>query len=140
MLNATLVETRATVRVSLSPEVRLQQVLEVLALAIPGSRSLAVGDPNGLPVVSLDRGPNTMAATAMATLAMSAAKNVCVTLGLERPEDVLIESSGWKVLVRSLGNGFTFLVVLEATVNLGLVKLEVERRCQELREVLDEMM
>ncbi len=138
-MNAKLVEPQVAVRVSLAPEIRLQQVLEALALTIPGSRSLAVGDPNGLPVVSLDRGPNTMAATAMATLAMTAAKNVCLTLGLERPEDVLIESSGWKVLVRSLGNGFTFLVVLEASVNLGLVKIEVERGCKELREVLDEM-
>jgi len=138
-MNAKLLERMST-RVSLSPEVRLQQILEALALAIPGSRSLAVGDPNGLPVVSLDRGPNTMAATAMATLAMTAAKNVCVTLGLEHAEDVLIESRGWKVLVQSLGNGFTFLVVLEASVNLGLVKIEVERLCKELREVLDEMM
>ena len=128
-MNAKLLERMST-RVSLSPEVRLQQILEALALAIPGSRSLAVGDPNGLPVVSLDRGPNTMAATAMATLAMTAAKNVCVTLGLEHAEDVLIESRGWKVLVRSLGNGFTFLVVLEASVNLGLVKIEVERLCK----------
>ena len=138
-MNAKLLERMST-RVSLSPEVRLQQILEALALAIPGSRSLAVGDPNGLPVVSLDRGPNTMAATAMATLAITAAKNVCVTLGLEHAEDVLIESRGWKVLVQSLGNGFTFLVVLEASVNLGLVKIEVERLCKELREVLDEMM
>ena len=118
---------------------RLQSILEGLAWRVDGLRAAVVGDPNGLPVASLARGETSLAATAMATMILYAAENVASNLGLAGHKDVLIEGGGWKVLVRSLGGGFTLLGVLDGTVNLGLVRLEIERSTPEMRALLDEL-
>ncbi len=125
-----------TTRIAVSGEVRLQQLLESLSRSIGGSRIVAIGQSSGLPIASLDRGPNTMAATAMATLTLTAAKNVCSNLDLRDMSVVTIEGRGWKVFVHDLGNGFTCFVVANGDVDPGLVKHELERHAAELRRVL----
>lgn len=121
-----------------TPAQKLERLLRNFARQLDLS-AVVVGDTNGLPVVSVSRGDRTLAATAMATMILYAAENVASNLGLEGHEDVLLEGKDWKVLVRSLGDGFTFLVVIEGQANLGLLRLEVERIIPELRALIAEM-
>ena len=117
----------------------LVQALETLANEIGGVRAAVVGDRSGLPIVSTFRGPSSMTTTAMATLALSAATKVTSSLSLPEPDDILIEAGGWRVIVQLLGNGFTLTCVLPAEGNLGLVKLAMQSRGREIRELLDEL-
>ena len=130
------VPTKATMR---SSDEALVQVLESLADEIGGVRALVVGDRSGLPIVSTFRGPASMTTTAMATLAMSAATKVTSSLNLPEPDDILIEAGGWRVLVQLLGNGFTLTCVLPGDENLGLVKLAMQARGREIREIIDDI-
>src|SRR5437016_3389634 len=129
------VPTKATMR---SSDDALVQVLESLADEIGGLRVLVVGDRSGLPIVSTFRGRASMTMTAMATLAMSAATKVTSSLNLPEPDDILIEAGGWRVLVQLLGNGFTLTCVLPADEDLGLVKLAMQARGREIREIIDD--
>jgi len=52
-----------------------------------------------------------MAATAMASLTLSAANRVTTNLGLPKPTDVLIEAGDATVVVQCLGGGFTLSAV-----------------------------
>jgi predicted regulator of Ras-like GTPase activity (Roadblock/LC7/MglB family) len=122
-----------------SADEALLHVLESLEDEIGGVRALVVGDRSGLPIVSTFRGPTSMTTTAMATLAMSAATKVTSSLNLPEPDDILIEAGGWRVLVQLLGNGFTLTCVLPADENLGLVKLAMQARGREIREIIDEI-
>jgi predicted regulator of Ras-like GTPase activity (Roadblock/LC7/MglB family) len=117
----------------------LVEALETLANEIGGVRAAVVGDRSGLPIVSTFRGPSSMTTTAMATLALSAATKVTSSLNLPEPDDILIEAGGWRVIVQLLGNGFTLTCVLPAEGNLGLVKLAMQARGREIRELLDEL-
>jgi predicted regulator of Ras-like GTPase activity (Roadblock/LC7/MglB family) len=117
----------------------LVEALETLANEVGGVRAAVVGDRSGLPIVSTFRGPSSMTTTAMATLALSAATKVTSSLNLPEPDDILIEAGGWRVIVQLLGNGFTLTCVLPAEGNLGLVKLAMQARGREIRELLDEL-
>lgn len=81
-----------------------------------------------------------MAATAVATLVRSAARNVAINLQLSEMKDVLIAGQGWKVLVQSLGAGFTLIFVLSDEVNLGFVKLLAAKHVPELQELIERLM
>ena len=71
--------------------------------------------------------------------ALSAATKVTSSLNLPEPEDILIEAGGWRVLVQLLGNGLTLTCVLPADENLGLVKLAMQARGREIREIIDDI-
>src|SRR5438034_6904788 len=64
---------------------------------------------------------------------------VTSSLILPEPDDILIEAGGWRVLVQLLGNGFTLTCVLPADENLGLVKLAMQARGREIREIIDDI-
>lgn len=123
----------------LSPAARLEAVLAETAAEVQGLRALVVGDARGLPVVSLARGPKTLATTAMATLAMTAAAKVTASLALPEPEDIVIEAGAWVVLVHAIGNGCTLTAVVSSEMNLGLMSLTMKTRGREIRELLDDM-
>ena len=125
---------------SISTDRGLAQTLESLASEIGRVRALVVGDRAGLPIVSTFPGPTSLATTAMATLALSAATKITSSLNLPEPDDILIEAGGWCVLVQLLGGGYTLTCVLPADENLGLIKLAMKARGREIREILDEMM
>jgi predicted regulator of Ras-like GTPase activity (Roadblock/LC7/MglB family) len=128
----TIAETSAS-----SAESELQSVLRDLAKELEGTQTLVVGDRNALPIVSNHRGPATLAATASATIVLAAARNVASTSALSPLEDVLLEGADYKVLVRSIGNGFTLLAVLVGDVNLGMAKLLMAHKAREIGELLE---
>ncbi len=131
--------SRFGTRFILSTEVRLHQILESISRNVGGTRSIVIGDSSGLPVISLDKGANTMAATAMATLALSAARNVSSNLDLPDLSSVTIEGRGWRVFVRSLDPRFTLFIVTADDVDPAFVKAELERHAPELRRILAAM-
>lgn len=122
-----------------NPTEQLQRILERIADEVEGIRTVVVGDRSGLPIASLVQGQATMSATAMATMVLTAARNVATNMGLEELVDVLIEGKAWTIVVRSLGEGFTMLLLVDGDANLGLVKIQTERRANEIREVLEEL-
>jgi predicted regulator of Ras-like GTPase activity (Roadblock/LC7/MglB family) len=126
------------IRVPSSDEA-LGRTLDLLASEITSVRALVVGDRSGLPIASTFRSPTSLATTAMATLALSAASKVTSSLNLPDPDDILIEAGAWGILVRLLGNGFTLTSVFSLDENLGLVRLAMRARGREIREILDEM-
>jgi predicted regulator of Ras-like GTPase activity (Roadblock/LC7/MglB family) len=140
--NETLVTLVPTpvVTPTLSLDEALGRTLDLLENEITSVRALVIGDRSGLPIASTFRSPTSLTTTAMATLVLSAATKVTSSLNLPNPEDVLIEAGGWRVLVRLLGNGFTLTSVFSSDENLGLVKLAMEARGREIRELLDEML
>lgn len=130
--------SRANVIVG-TPQVRLQTALDNLARQLEGVRTLVVGDSNGLPVASITRGPKTLAATASATMVLSAAASVAANMGLSALEDVLLEGPDYKVLVQGLGHGFSIFAVLSSEANLGIVRLLMNQKAAEIRTVLDDL-
>lgn len=124
---------------ALSPDEALGQALDLLANDIPSVQALVLGDRSGLPIASTFRSPTSMTTTAMATLALSAATRVTSSLTLPDPDDILIEAGGWRVLVRLLGNGFTLTSVFSIDENLGFVKMAMQSRGREIRDLLDAM-
>jgi predicted regulator of Ras-like GTPase activity (Roadblock/LC7/MglB family) len=135
---STMEDPPIEIRVPSSDEA-LGQTLDRLANEITSVRVLVVGDRSGLPIASTFRNPTSLTTTAMATLALSAATKVTSSLNLPDPTDILIEAGNWRVLVHLLGNGFTLTSVFSLDENLGLVKLAMEGRGREIREILDEM-
>jgi len=121
------------------PAERFQAILEKMARETSGSKELVISDRNGLPVASLRRGPKTAPATASATMVLAAAQNVAFNLGLEGQPNVQIEGPGWKVIVWPLGAGLSLLGVFDENVNLGYVRMAVQHRMTELKEILDEL-
>lgn len=105
--------------------------------AIRGLRSAVVGDSNGLPVVAIRRGHETLSATAMATLLLSAADRAADTMELRGLRDVLVEGEGWFILVSSLGHGFTLSCIVDGSTDLGLLRAEIRRRAIEIKVVLE---
>jgi predicted regulator of Ras-like GTPase activity (Roadblock/LC7/MglB family) len=118
------------------PQQELDRVLQAIALEIPGTRVVVVGDGNGLPVASFSKGTKSMAATAVATLIVTASQDLTKLLELRDFRDVLVEGRNWKVFVRLLQGNFTFMAVLEGEANLGLMRLEMNRRCREIEGIL----
>lgn len=123
----------------LSSDEALAQALDRLASEIGSVQALVIGDRSGLPIASTYRSPTAMTTTAMATLALTAATKITSSLNLPDPEDILIDAGGWRVLVRLLGNGYTLTCVFPSDENLGLVKLAMQARGREIRDILDEI-
>ena len=120
-----------------NPQEELDRVLQGMAQGIPGLRAVVIGDSNGLPLASVSNGTRSIAATAVATLIVTAAKDLTAILEFSAFSDVLVEGHDWKVFVRLLRNNFTFMGVMDGDANLGLVRIELDRRCREVEAVLD---
>jgi len=114
----------------------LDRLLQEMADEIAGVRVLVVGDRNGLPLGAYSKGTRSMAATAVATLIVTAGQDLARTLELKEFSDVLVEGPTWKVFVRLLAGGFTLMGVLEGEVNLGMVRLAVGRRVPQIEASL----
>ncbi len=120
-------------------ETRLRNVLTEIARSAPGVKVLVVGDPSGLPIATLARGARTQAATAMATLLLSAAQRVTANLELVGSAAVIIEGGDWCVVVNDLGEGFSLLGVVDGGANVAAAKQSIRYRLSLLTEILHEM-
>ncbi len=127
--------TEATSIPSLSK--RLVEVLARLKRDCAGSRLFVIADQNGLPLAAYPSGLKSPAATACAAVAISTARRIASYLGLEGNPTVIIEASGWKVLVGSLGR-FSLLGVFDDDTNLGFVKMYMQQKEIEVQEILEQ--
>ncbi len=121
----------------LTPDARLEAILAEMAQEIPGTKALVIGDASGLPVATVVRGRKTLATTAMATLALSAATKVTASLGLDAPDDILIEAGRWLIIVKPLGHGFTLCGVFPGGGNLRTVRVSMLEHAVEICELLE---
>jgi predicted regulator of Ras-like GTPase activity (Roadblock/LC7/MglB family) len=124
-----------------SPEDSLRKALQRFLRDLPEAQAVAIGDPNGLPVASLGRGPRASAApametTAMATMALAAAQQVASSLHLAKAQEILIRTAGGLVIVQALGRGFSLSVVLSGEGNLGFAALTMQRLADEIQMIL----
>ncbi|MFQ5838791.1 MAG: roadblock/LC7 domain-containing protein [Thermoplasmata archaeon] len=121
------------------PGTQFREILEKVARAVDGVRSLIVGDPDGLPVASLFPEAEAKTATAMASMILLAGQTAAENMELPELKDVLIEGDGWKLVVISIGDGFTLLGQFDGNVNLGLVKFYAKGLRMALQELIDEL-
>lgn len=121
----------------LTPDARLESILAEIAQEVEGTKALVIGDASGLPVASVIRGRKTLATTAMATLALSAATKVTASLGLDAPDDILIEAGPWLIFVKPLGHGFTLCGVFPGGGTLRIVRMSMLEHAMEICELLE---
>ena len=122
------------------PQVSLRLALQRFLRDLPEARAVSVGDPNGLPIASLGRGPARSApaleTTAMATMALGAAEQIVASLRLGLSLEVNVRTATAVVIIRDLGRGFSLSVVLAGEANLGLATLTIGRLADEVRAIL----
>jgi predicted regulator of Ras-like GTPase activity (Roadblock/LC7/MglB family) len=100
--------------------------------------SMAIGDQQGLPIVNSTKGNMpVMTYTAMATMAYRATRTAAETVGLERPEYVVVHSpNGILAILGCEDSNATLVAQLKPTANLGLALVILQRLAKRLGEVL----
>lgn len=111
---------------------RLALVLQRLKGSLKGGMAVGLADANGLPVAFYGPALEREAASAMATLLVSAASRTAEVLGLAAVRDVVIDAGGSSVLVRPVGDRFTLVVLLSETADLTDARI----RCQDATDNL----
>ncbi len=121
----------------MTPDARLAEILEEISAQVYGVHAIVIGDRNGLPIASSIRGRPSMAATAMATLAMTAAGKITHSLSLPDPEDITIHAGSWNVVILSLGDGCTLAAVAGPKTEPASLSWIMRLHAEEIRELLD---
>jgi predicted regulator of Ras-like GTPase activity (Roadblock/LC7/MglB family) len=102
--------------------------------------SIAVGDHQGLPLVSVTRGEvPAMTFTAMATMSLQAAKTATNAIGLEDPEYMVVHSPGGELLVMQVRSAHACLIaLLRPDGNLGFAIRTIRRLSEQVGQALAE--
>jgi predicted regulator of Ras-like GTPase activity (Roadblock/LC7/MglB family) len=110
-------------------EGQLNETLLQLRKRARGVRGSVVADSNGLTVASdVKGGISASILSAMSTMIAQSAGSMFENLDMPGPEFILMEGPESNVAVMHLGEGeATLLVLLEKSVNLGVMKLELQR-------------
>jgi len=103
------------------------------------SSLVAVGlaDAQGLPIAFVGPSAERESATAMATLVVSAAGDAAKFLGLPPVREVMIDATGFIVLVRPIGDRFTLLAILDSDTNAGYAKLVLQTCSDDIQIALE---
>jgi len=123
-------------RTIMTPDRRLAEILEEISAQVYGVHAIVIGDRNGLPIASSLRGRPSMAATAMATLAMTAAGKITQSLSLPNPEDITIHAGAWNVVILNLGDGCTLAAVAGPKTEPASLGWIMRLHAEEIRELL----
>ena len=137
---AELLEPEKPERPGSAPEAFLQEHLDRIVAAVPGTIGAVVAHRNGLPIASSVRGRKRVeliAVSAMAALAIEAGLSVARNLDYRGMASVTVEGGSWKVVVAATPSGSAILLImLEEPANLGLLKLSLPRTLEEIdREI-----
>ena len=127
------------VATTLSPGLgdQVLSALERLRRSLGGLIAVGLGDTNGLPIAFIGPAGDREAASAIASLLMSAAERATQILGLPRVLDLLIEAEGYTILVRPIEGRFSLVAILGGDANLGHARLLVQSCSDDLAVVLE---
>jgi len=99
--------------------------------------AVGLADAQGLPIAFVGPSAERESATAMATLVVSAAGDAAKFLGLPPVREVMIDATGFIVLVRPIGDRFTLLAILDSDTNVGYAKLVLQTCSDDIQIALE---
>ena len=108
-----------------------------LRSSLPGLLAVSLGDANGLPVAFSGPAAEKEAATAMASLLVSAAQRAAQLLGLPHVRDLIIDADGSSLLVQPVGARFILMAILGHGVDMGHAKLLLQSCSDDLLIALE---
>ena len=106
---------------------------------IPDLFSIALGDHQGLPIISATRGKvPAMTFTAMATMSLQAAKTAADAVGLEGPDYMVVHSENGELVVVRVRDDFACLIgLLSPGANLGFALVTLRRLAEQINQALE---
>ena len=106
---------------------------------IPDLVSIALGDRQGLPIISATRGKvPAMTFTAMATMSLQAAKTAADAVGLEGPDYMVVHSENGELVVVRVRDDFACLIgLLSPGANLGFALVILRRLAEQINQALE---
>ncbi len=106
---------------------------------IPDLVSIALGDHQGLPIISATRGKiPAMTFTAMATMSLQAAKTAADAVGLEGPDYMVVHSENGELVVVRVRDDFACLIgLLSPGANLGFALVTLRRLAEQINQALE---
>lgn len=116
---------------------RLTSILERLRGTIDGLVALAVGDANGFPIAFVGPAGEREAATAMATLLVSAAERTVSALRLHRVQHVLIQADDAAILVHPIDHRFVLLALLAVNADIERARAQLHACVDDIRIALE---
>lgn len=123
--------------------VGMHQVLSELVRGalreIPDLVSIALGDHQGLPIISATRGKvPAMTFTAMATMSLQAAKTAADAVGLEGPDYMVVHSENGELVVVRVRDDLACLIgLLRPGANFGFSLVTLRRLAEKMNEALE---
>lgn len=107
---------------------------------LPDLVSIALGDHQGLPIISATRGKvPAMTFTAMATMSLRAAQTAASEVGLEIPEHMVVHSANGELVVVRVRQDLACLIgLLRPEANLGFALVTLRRLAGKINEALEE--
>lgn len=125
-------------RLEKGTEKALMEIIRDLERGVTGVKGVALADSKGLPVASFFKVKfDLLTVAAMSALVAQSAKGVFRNMGLKGPKLIILEGEEELLVVHSLGSGaISFVVVVQADANLGLLKMEMFQAGERIEQVL----
>lgn len=120
-----------------SLERQIAAIFDNVRTSLPSLMAIGLGDTNGLPVAFSGPTADKEAATAMASLLVSAAQRAAQLLDLPRVRDLLVDAYGSTLIVHPLGDRFILMAILNEDADLGRARLLVQTCGDDLRVALE---
>ncbi len=116
---------------------RLTSILERLRGTIDGLVAVAVGDANGFPIAFAGPAAEREAATAMATLLVSAAERTVSALRLHRVQHLLIQADDAAILVHPIDGRFVLMALLPVNADIERARAQLHGCADDIRIALE---
>ncbi len=115
---------------------RVNAIFDRLRHSLEGLVAVGLADANGLPIAFLGPVGEKTAATAMATLLVTAAHRASMALGLPPAREVVVDSEGFTLLVAPVGAHMTLIAILAHEANIGYARLQIQTCSNDVQAVL----
>lgn len=118
---------------------QLHDILAMFQAKVQGVVGLAIADKNGLPIASLfPQGVDFLTVCAMSTMAVQSSMSVFSNLGLAGLDHIELQGRESAILIQVLReSGSSLLAVVTSQMNLGLLRIELQRAAREIEETLE---
>jgi predicted regulator of Ras-like GTPase activity (Roadblock/LC7/MglB family) len=120
------------------PSQALLGILRTLTSRVEGARGAAIADGDGLPIARYAQdGRDLATATAMSALITRAATTVFEGLGLKEFDFATFEGSGVKLLVFSIRNSASLILLTDDAADRGEAELQAHWAVNEIASLLN---